>query len=51
MVVFITELNVNYYSVGFIKENGCDPYYKYNKGLLFDERQEGILEQIKDAVR
>lgn len=51
MVVFITELNVNYYSVRFIKENGCDPYYKYNKGLLFDERQEGILEQIKDAVR
>lgn len=51
MVVFITELNVNFYSVRFIQENGCDPYYKYNKGLLFDERQAGILEQIKDAVR
>lgn len=48
MVVFITELNVNFYSVRFIQENGCDPYYKYNKGLLFDERQEGILEQLKE---
>ena len=34
MVVFVTELNVNYYSVWFIKENGCDKYYQYNKGLF-----------------
>lgn len=51
MVVFITELNVNFYSARFIRENGCDPYYKYNKGLLFDERQEGILEQLKEAEK
>ncbi|MBS7007614.1 AAA family ATPase [Anaerostipes sp.] len=49
MVVFITELNINFYSVRFIQENGCDPYYKYNKGLLFDERQEGILERLRAA--
>ena len=35
MVAFITELNANYYSVWFIKENGSDAYYRYNKGLLF----------------
>ena len=34
MVAFITELNANYYSVWFIKENGSDAYYRYNKGLL-----------------
>lgn len=51
MVVFITELNVNFYSARFIRENGCDPYYKYNKGLLFDERQEGIQEQLKEAEK
>ena len=51
MVVFITELNVNFYSARFIRENGCDPYYKYNKGLLFDERQEGILEQLKEVEK
>lgn len=50
MVVFITELTVNQYSAWFIGENGCDRYYKYNKGLLFHERQQGILTEM-DAVR
>ena len=49
MVAFITELNANYYSVWFIKENGCDQYYRYNKGLLFDNRQQEILSQIDEA--
>ena len=49
MVVFVTELNVNYYSVQFIKENGCDKYYQYNKGLLFDEQRETILAEL-DAL-
>lgn len=48
MVAFITELNANYYSVWFIKENGCDEYYRYNKGLLFDERQRGIVRQMDE---
>lgn len=48
MVVFVTELNVNYYSVWFIKENGCDKYYQYNKGLLFDEQQEQILSELDE---
>lgn len=42
MVAFITELNANYYSVWFIKENGSDQYYRYNKGLLFDERHKAL---------
>lgn len=49
MVAFITELNANYYSVWFIKENGCDQYYRYNKGLLFDERQQDIVRQMDDV--
>lgn len=54
MVVFVTELNVNYYSIQFIKENGCDKYYQYNKGLLFDEQQEAIsteLNSLKQKLR
>ena len=51
MVVFVTELNVNYYSVWFIKENGCDKYYQYNKGLLFDEQQEQILSELDELER
>lgn len=49
MVAFITELNANYYSVWFIKENGSDQYYRYNKGLLFDERQQDIVRQMDDV--
>ena len=48
MVAFITEINANYYSVWFIKENGSDEYYRYNKGLLFDERQKKIVSQMDD---
>lgn len=46
MVIFVTELTVNFYSSRFILENGCDSYYVYNKGLLFSERQQGILKEI-----
>lgn len=49
MVVFITELNTNYYSIKFLKEHGCDKYYLYNKGLLFDEQQKEILKQLDDV--
>lgn len=53
MVVFITELNTNYYSIRFINENGCDYYYRYHKGMLFEEKREEILkelDQIEAAV-
>lgn len=49
MVVFITELNVNFYSVQFIKENGCDKYDQYNQGLLFQERRSEILAQMDEV--
>ena len=49
MAVFVTELNSSVYSIAFLRENDCAMYYKYNKGLLLDERREEILEQM-DAV-
>lgn len=48
MVVFVTELTVNFYSTRFIADNGSDSYYVYNRGLLFGERQQGILKEIDD---
>ena len=48
MVVFVTELTVNFYSARFIADNGSDSYYVYNRGLLFGERQQGILKEIDD---
>ncbi|MBM6855693.1 AAA family ATPase [Mediterraneibacter glycyrrhizinilyticus] len=49
MVAFVTELNANYYSTWFIQENGCDLYYRYNKGLLFEDRRQDILRQMDEA--
>lgn len=48
MVAFVSELNTNYYSIQYLKENDCDKYYKYNKRLLFDEQQENILSQLDE---
>ncbi len=48
MVAFITELNANFYSIWFIRENGSDQYYRHNKGLLFDNRQKQILGQMEE---
>ncbi len=50
MVVFITELSVNRYSVWFLGENDCDRYYMYNKSLLFADQEEGIRAQL-DEIR
>ncbi len=49
MVIFITELTTNFYSVKFISENGSDAYYRYNEELLFDEKQKTILQDIEKA--
>ena len=48
MVVFITELTVNFYSASFLAENECARFYKYNKGLLANERRAGILSGIEE---
>ena len=49
MVIFITELTTNYYSVKFISEHGSEKYYRYNKELLFDEKEKSILQEISSA--
>ena len=49
MVALLTELNANYYSVWFIKEYGCDQYFRYNKGLLFQERHQAIVREMDDV--
>ncbi len=46
MVMFITELNSNYYSVKFLESCGCKRYYQYNQELLFDEKRRKLLERL-----
>lgn len=49
MVAFVTEINANYYSAWFIRENGCELYDRYNKGLLFEDRQQSVLREMDEA--
>lgn len=46
MVVFVTELTVNFYSSKFIGEYGSEMYMKYNRSLLFEERHKEIIHEI-----
>lgn len=47
MVMFITELNSNYYSVKFLQDYDCERYDRYNQELLFDERRKKLLERLQ----
>ncbi len=47
MVMFITELNSNPYSISFLQDCECERYYRYNKELLFDEKRRKLLERME----
>ncbi len=49
LILFVTELTAGFFSAWFIRENECSRYYKYNRGLLFAERQKVIHEKIEAA--
>ena len=48
MVSFVTELNTNYYSIQFLKDNDCAKYYQYNKKLLFEEQHQEIMTELDE---
>ncbi len=50
IVIFITELTMNYYSNKFIGEYGSDEYYKYNKEIMFKDKRNHILNEIHDVM-
>ena len=47
MVIFVTELNTNYYSVNFLRENRCERYFEYNKNLLFEDREKQLFNALQ----
>ena len=51
MVIFITELNSDYYSVKFLGEHECERYYRYNKQLLLDDASQSIEERLRQIGR
>lgn len=51
MVILITELNGDYYSVKFLQEYECERYYQYNRDLLFEEGSRAIEARLKELGR
>lgn len=49
MVLFVTELNTGFYSVGFLQEYECERYYQYNRNLLFSEEEREIGRQLENG--
>lgn len=47
LVIFVTELNRDYYSVRFLQEYECERYYRYNRQLLADESSREIEERLR----
>lgn len=51
MAAFLAELNTNGDSIRFLRENDCPYYYRYNKGLLFKERQKEIMTEMENIEK
>nr|WP_297173291.1 AAA family ATPase [uncultured Agathobaculum sp.] len=49
LVLFATELTANYFISWFIQNFGSDAYYAHNKQLLFDDTQQRLLDEIRQA--
>ena len=48
LLIIVTELTINYYSVQFISHYGCKEYFNHNKELLFYERQKEIISELEN---
>ncbi|MGN1014463.1 MAG: ATP-binding protein [Butyricicoccus sp.] len=49
MVVFVTELNTDFYSTQFIAENGSEAYSRWNRELMIGRQRRDLLEDIQKA--
>ncbi|ABX41600.1 ATP-binding protein [Lachnoclostridium phytofermentans] len=48
LVVFLTELTGNFYSMKFIGEHGSEHYVKHNQSLLFSDTKQELLNEIEE---
>lgn len=46
MVMFVTGLTAGRSSVRFLREHECQRYYEYNRRLLFEDQESGLLERL-----
>ena len=50
MVLLVTELAAGFYSLGFIQENGCERFYKYNQSMLRDTARNVLFDEIDEFL-
>ncbi len=46
MLLLVTDLSVNAYTMAFINDHGCDAYFAHNQALLFFERGTDLASRI-----
>lgn len=46
MLMLVTDLSVNKFTMAYINGHGCDRYFEHNKKLLFHERGSDLVERI-----
>ena len=46
MLLLVTDLSVNHYSMAFINNHGCERYFAHNEKLLFGERGDDLADRI-----
>lgn len=47
MVVFVSNLNTDFYCIQFLQEYECERYFRYNKELLFENVTQEIRKRIE----
>ena len=50
ILIFITELTVNYFTARFIGHYGCDRYFIHNKELQFSQRQTELDRRVQELT-
>jgi len=50
MVLFLSELSAGEYCLRFVRENGNDAYYKYNRMLLLRDREEALRGEVMKLI-
>ena len=49
MVIFVTNVTAGYDTSWFVQNFGCEAYYRHNRELLFDDVEQKIRGEIRDA--
>jgi hypothetical protein len=50
IVLLVTEMTAENSCAKFISRYGCEQYYRFNKDLLFMERQTELLREIDEII-